>query len=408
MKNLTREITSNYSEFEKFLTFLPNPAEELYAGNVIDAIETFEEMLLDPHIYAKLQQLKDIVLSANFRILPGDEKATEFVEEVIKSMNLRKELSELLSALEYGFSVSEVIWENRNGYWIPKELKSRHPKRFRFNARGELLYFDNGEYKALNIPYKFIVHRHSPRAENPYGTSLLLRCYWAWQFKKAGLRFWLITAEKFGVPTILAIFKTEGMSQSEVEERASLIANALSNIQTDAAMALADVEEVKTVEAKGSAEDFERLLHFCNQEISKAITGEVLSSDIGERGSYALAKVHEKTLYQRAERIAKELEETLNKTLISWLVELNFGKDVEPPKLVLETEELTDWEVVQKAISLGVPVSKKALYSKYGIPEPQSEEDTFVYPKLQQQGGKLFSDFFTRSPTRMKLKRSKT
>ena len=310
--------------------------------------------------------------------------------------------SELLSALEYGFSVSEIVWKKENGYWIPHKVISRHPKRFRFNAKGELLYFSDGQWKVLNFPYKFIIHRHSPRTENPYGSSLLLRCYWPWQFKKAGLRFWLIIAEKFGVPTILAIFKTEGMNTEEAKEKAQMLAEALSRIQSDAALALADIEEVKTVEAKGNAEDFKLLLDFCNGEISKAITGEVLSSDIGDRGSYALAKVHENTLFMRAKRIAKELEETLNSTLMRWITELNFGKEAPQPLLSIELEEVADWEKVRQAISLGVPVSLKALYTRYHIPEPKDEKDTFVNPKFLQ-GGKNFADFFT-SKTRMKLK----
>jgi len=409
MKYLVQEVTSSYSSFERFLAFLPNPAEELYAGNVADAIETFEEMLLDPHIHAKLQELKDIVLSANFRISPESEdqeslKVKEFVEDALKNLNLIKEVGELLTSLEYGYSVSEIIWENKDGYWIPKELKSRHPKRFRFNAKGELLYLEDGTFKPLNVPYKFIVHRHAPRAENPYGTSLLLRCYWPWRFKKAGLRFWLITAEKFSVPTILALFKTEGLSPEEIEERARLIADALSRIETDAALALANVEEVKTIEAKGSADDFKKLLEFCNMEISKAITGEVLTSDIGERGSYALSKVHENTLYARAKRIAKEIEETLNNTLIRYIVELNFGQNAPLPRISIEIEEIADWEKVKNAMAMGVPVSLKALYTKYGIPEPVDERDAFVNPKLRQ-GGVNFSDFFTKNQTRMRLKR---
>jgi len=410
-KKLTTEITSNYAYFEQFLQYLPDPADTIL-DDPEGAYEVFRKMMLDPHINAKIQQLKDEVLSKEFNIVPVDESAkakeiAQFVEKVIyENLNIEQDFAEILSAIEYGFSVSEVIWRQENGYWLPDSLKARKQEKFRFNTKGELLYYDPIEgWKRLDTTYKFIIHRHNPQVENPYGTSVFLSCYWPWMFKKAGWKFWLKVAEKFGVPTVLALLKGEGLIEGQIEEAANYVAEALLNIQEDAAVALVGVDKVETLESKGNAEDFARLIELCNAEISKAITGEILTADKGNTGSYALAKVHMETLKRRGRKVAKALANTLNRSLIRWIVELNFGKDALhlSPELQFDFTEIPEWEQVKDAIDRGVPVSKEALYSLYNLPKPQSEEDVFISPKLSTQGGMNFSDFFT-LPRRVNLK----
>ncbi len=397
-KRLTSEVTSNYAYFEEFLTYLPDPAEQII-DDPAGAFETFRKMILDPHINAKIQQLKDEVLSKEFDIVPADnsDKAreiAEFVENAIyEGLNIEQDFAELLTAIEYGFSVSEVIWRQKNGYWLPDSLKGRKQDKFRFNTKGELLYYDPlSGWKVLDTTYKFIVHRHNSQVENHYGTSVLLACYWPWQFKKAGWKFWLKVAEKFGVPTVLALIKGEGMTEEQKAEVANFVAEALLNIQEDAAATLIDVDEVKLLESKGSAEDFRELIELCNAEISKAITGEILTADKGNTGSYALAKVHAETLKRRGRKVAKALANTLNRTLIRWIVELNYGRDMLhlSPELQFDFTEIPEWDQVKDAIDRGVPISKKSLYTVYNLPEPEGEEDIFISPKLQ--GGMAFSD----------------
>ncbi len=401
-KKLTTEITSNYVYFEQFLTYLPDPADTIL-DDPEGAYEVFRKMMLDPHINAKIQQLKDEVLSKEFDIVPADESSkareiADFVKKAIyENLNIEQDFAELLSAIEYGFSVSEVIWKQEGGFWLPDSLKARKQEKFRFNTKGELLYYDPTEgWKRLDTTYKFIIHRHNPQVENPYGTSVLLSCYWPWQFKKAGLKFWLKVAEKFGVPTVLALINGD-LPADQKAEVADFVAEALLNIQEDAAVALIGVEDVKTLESKGSAEDFKELIELCNAEISKAITGEILTADKGNTGSYALAKVHSETLKRRGRKVAKALANTLNRTLIRWIVELNYGKDMLHlvPEFQFDFTEIPEWEQVKDAIDRGVPVSKEALYSMYNLPKPVNEEDIFISPKLSASGGMNFSDFFT-------------
>jgi len=111
------------------------------------------------------------------------------------------------------------------------------------------------------------------------------------------------------------------------------------------------------------------------------------------------------TLKRRGRKVAKALANTLNRTLIRWIVELNYGKDFLylSPRLRFDFTETPEWEQVKDAIDRGVPVSKEALYSIYNLPKPVSEDDVFVSPKLAPSGGMNFSDFFT-LPRRVRLR----
>ena len=54
-----------------------------------------------------------------------------------------------------------------------------------------------------------------------------------------------------------------------------------------------------------------------------------------------------------------------------------------------DLSEETPWERIRDAIDRGIPLSKKALYQTYGLPQPESEEDMFISPKA---GGLVFAD----------------
>jgi phage gp29-like protein len=369
MNNLTKTLTDK-TDFSNFIGYMPNPDLILSKGGL--KLDVFEEMLTDAHISAKLEQLKHGALSKAWSIVPADSskeagKIASYVKNHFQTLpNFFAETEEMLSAVEYGFSVTEVVWKKAGAYWVVEKLLNRSPERFAFNSQGRLILNDLGSPTLLDEPYKFIVHRHMSRNENPYGSPVLSKCYWPWIFKKAGFRFWLTVAEKFGVPTVLAMFSSEG--GDETRRRAQSLAESLHGIQNDAAVALANVDSVQVLESKGSSEDFARLIDVCNSEISKAITGEILTSDTGSGGSYALAKEHSKTFQSKATKIGACLAETISSTLVRWICELNFGKSVKYPSFIYEDKVIADWNTIKDAVAMGLDIDKQEVARQFGIP----------------------------------------
>ncbi|PLX68655.1 MAG: hypothetical protein C0603_05740 [Denitrovibrio sp.] len=365
MERLTSVLTKNMDI--KGTDTLANP--DVLFGKTGANMGVFEEMLQDAHIYAKLEQLKDRVYGMQWdvRQVDFDDKSAgvaSFVKSCLNGMGMKQMMQDMMMAVEYGFSVVEIIWKEKDGVWLPERALGRKPSRFSFRGDGGLAMIDGMNSIPLEEEYKFIVHRNSPKNENPYGTPVLSKCYWPWMFKKAGFRYWLTVAEKYGVPTVLALFDSIDDADSRV--RAKELAENLYNIQSDAAVALANVDSVQVLETKGTSKDFSELVQICNTEMSKAITGEVLTSDTASNGSYSLSKQHLETLEVKSAKIAKSIAETLTHTLVKWIVQLNFG-DEPVPAFVLDTKAEASWDIIKDALELGFDVDKDEVAKRFGI-----------------------------------------
>jgi len=380
---LVSEVASPFSQhFSQFLSFMPNPDEILRERG--ETIGVYKRMLLDPRIWSLLELRKAKVLSRYWYLESEDKKIEETLWNIL-APRLYHLIKSMLSALEFGFSVIEVVWKLEKGMYIPERFILRDPERFSFDYAGNLYVMQGGERKLLDMPYKFIVHRKGGSTENPYGQSILKQCYWPWIFKQAGWRFWMITAEKFGVPTVLALFETE--DEAKAQERAQYLASALASIQSDAALALANVKEVKALEAKGGMDEFAVLIRECDNQMSYAITGQSLATAEAQYGTRAQAEVHEEIFEEYINEDLVEIAQTLNETLMRWLVELNFGASAPPCWFYFDLNRYAQWEIIKDALDRGIPLSKKALYREYDLPEPEGPEDAFLSPKVAPGAG---------------------
>lgn len=396
-KRLTAEVISPQEHLHTFLSYMPNPDRIL--RDTGESMDTYREMLLDGRLRSLLKLRKTSVLNYPWRLTAGEpaaEPIADRVRDFLDNRNLYHEMLEMLSAIELGYSVTEVVWELREGWWVPAKLKGRKQERFRFSPAGGLVYLSPSGDRPLEETYKFIVHRHDPPAENPYGDAVLKQCYWPWRFKKAGWRFWMTVAEKFGVPTVLAIFETA--DEGEAAERATMLAESLAGIQGDAAVGLANVKSVQALEMRGNVGDFRSLIDAANTELSYAITGQSLATGEAEYGTRSQGEVHETVLREFVKSDARALAHTIQETLIEWMVDLNFGPDAPRPRFSFELEDYAPWSTVKEAIEVGVPVSRGDLYDRYGLPRPKDEEDAYLAAPQPLGGSPVLSDgFFFRS-----------
>lgn len=372
------------TQFWNVVAHLPKPASLMTdRGSFYD---TVDDMICDAKIGSHLRMRKDIVASFPFNI--DQKKSPDNVYQFIKDnlfthLNWEIDVKELLSAIEYGFSFSEILWKEENGYIVPDSLRSKKPDQIVF--RTDYVPVRGGR-KSIWVPVlatlnkdlienrKFLIYRNNPRAENPYGNSDMTMCYWPWRFKQFGWEFWLEAAKKAGVPSIVALF--DAPDDKKAAESANLISSTLEQIEGGSGIALSNVKEVKTLEMGGVLSDHKVLIETCNQEISFALTTQSLSTQEGEYGTRAQATVHDENLIRVCHGDAKALTGTLQQ-LIDWMVELNFGKNVPSPKGEFDLESYATFEEVIKAVDANIPVSKEKLYTRYGLPRPKDDEDSY-------------------------------
>lgn len=379
-----------------FLGYMPNPDD--VASGTAESYETYRQMRADPRIKSLLNKIKTLSLNfpAHFKQGAGCSDAVfDFVKGLPFFENLYKKEKRMLAALDYGFSVSEVVWQNpahNNGKWIPETVITRKPERFFFNKNWELFCVQMGLLHELNQPYKWLVYQHDPDDENPYGTSVLRCVYWAWMFKRAGYEFWLQATEKFSVKSIIALFKAEG-DEATIQTRAAGIASMLRGIESGSSAAVANVENFHELSMAGNLKDFASLVDACDLQISYGLTGQAIATSKTDGGSLALGEVQAEMLYEDCKGIALELQSVLQK-LVDWIVLLNFGEAAVSPQLVFDVEKKASFDQLMAAVDRGIPVSLSALYEEYHLPKPANDEDAFVREGTAAGGELELSDPF--------------
>ena len=129
----------------------------------------------------------------------------------------------------------------------------------------------------------------------------------------------------------------------------------------------------------GSVADFNSLITACDLQISYGMTGQALATNVSETGTQALGTVQERTKNAAYENDARALRYTLQK-LVDYSIAVNFGEDEPSPIFSFDTEDKASFDEVLRAYQAGIPISRKAMYAQYGLPEPEDEEDELEAP----------------------------
>lgn len=221
-----------------------------------------------------------------------------------------------------GFAIGEIIWERTANRILPIDIKSHEQRRFMFDRdwKPRLLTWTDMHLGEALPEHKFIVHRHGVKGNNPYGLGMGTRLFFPVLFKREGVTFWLKFLEKFASPTIVG--KTP---YGQLEGEQNKVLNILKQFHSNGAITVPVDVDVELLEAKraGSMSGLE-WCNYWDKQMSIAMLGETLTTDIGAVGSRAAAEVHSGVLDKLL------LADTLQKQLITWLVEYNFPGAVIP------------------------------------------------------------------------------
>lgn len=383
------QVTDKFSEYpSNGLT--PVKLAEIFreadSGDVMRQMELFEELEeKDPHLFSQLQTRKNAVTGLDFEIIPfdsdddRDKEIAEFVESQLGSLeNIEDIMIDLLDAIGKGFAVSEIMWGYDEGHVVVNDIRSRHQKRFFWDSLDDSFKVrtEAAPEGTLLPDSKFIVHRYKARSGHPSRAGVLRVVSWMYLFKNYDLKDWVAFAEVYGMPLRLGKYQPGASEDDKVA-----LMQALIQIGADAAGIIPDGTTIEfiTTEKASSTDLYEKLARYCDEQISKAILGQTLTSDSGG-GSYAQSKTHNEVRHDLTVADCKALASTLRRDLIRPLVIFNFGEDKRIPYLRFDCEESGDLEqtanilgTLIKEVGLKVPTSY--IYKKFSIPKPEGGEE---------------------------------
>ena len=385
---LSQEIASRGRsiDFYNLGMYLPNPDPVL--KKMGKDIQVYRELLSDAHVGACVINRKAGVKSLNWSIDRGKARSRQakIIEDVFKGLDIERITGEILNAPLFGNQPLEVMWEQSGKYWLPKDIVGKPQRWFVYDEDNKPRFLTKTNMTlGEELPEKkFLFPTHDWEYENPYGFALLSRCFWPVTFKRGGYKFWVIFTEKFGMPFLLGKLP-RGLEQKEYDD----LAETLERMVQDAIAVVPDDGSIEMLTGKdkgggggGSADLYEKLLKYGDGEVSKALVGQTLTTEIGSTGSYGASKTH---MQVRNEIVwgDKKLVESVFNRLIKWIAEYNFG-DGEVPAFSLWAEEDVDKNLADrdKALSFTgqVKFTKKYFMKNYGF----EEEDIVVNEEMPE------------------------
>lgn len=370
-KGITEEIATRKRalNFYSLANILPDP--DIVLKKQGKDIRIYKELLCDPHVFACTQSRKAGVLSLDWEINRGldkDQNAEE-IEKLLKKLDLQKIISDILDATQFGFQPLEIMWKkDKSGHIMPERVTAKPPEWFCFDDDNNLKFRTKENYYGEVVPAKkFLLAQNNPSYNNPYGDRTLSRVFWNVTFKKGGLKFWVVFTEKYGMPHLIGKHP-----RGSTKEETNSLADMLEDMVQDAIAVIPDDSSIEIQEASksSSAEIYEKLIDKMNTEISKAILGQTLTTEIGSTGSYAASNTHMQVRQDIIDSDKKLVEGVINQ-LIQWIYEINFA-NAEVPVFELYEPEDVDLTLAQRDKILsdtGVKFTKEYFIKNYGLEE---------------------------------------
>lgn len=350
-------------------------------------LHIYDDMRLDARVGSLFDDRRNATHNLPATVTKVEDAAIQdYLDRYLDVAELRKLGFVLLDgSLAYGFQPAEIIWRQEGDLLVIDGLDCHEISRYRFDGDGQLWY----DSMRLDQENKWIIHRcEGDRYNRPYGRAYLKRVYWPWKFKQLGWQFWLTATEKFSVPSLVALF--DQSDPSKARSTAQELADLIVQIGSGSGGAFANVKGIQQLSMGGSVADFNSLITACDLQIAYGMTGQALATNLSDTGTQALGTVQERTRKAAYENDARALQYTLNR-LVQMAVSVNFGQVEEMPVFSFDTEDYASFQEVMQALSSGVPISRNAMYSRYGLPQPEDDDDVLDTPETVTPYGGAFN-----------------
>lgn len=311
-------------------------------------LSIYDKMLLDDQIIAIQTIKKEAVLQSGWTIEPVSEEpldleTAEFTEFNFNQMQgtLEDKIKEILSGKDYGYSISELLWNQITGKKFTGKIgldniKTRRPHSFRFNSdvHGNLekdgLIQSSVLGQDMMLPSeKFVIFVNNFKFSNWYGESDLRPAYKNFWSKENHIKWWNIYGERFAIPIAKGTYDT-GVALGLQEK----LKDILGKIQAKMAVLLGPGTDIELLEvSKGGERYYVATLNYHDMGIAKALLMPQLLGMASQQnqGSFAQAKTQFNVFLLVLNSIRKQVEETIMlEQVIKRLIDFNYIVDDYP------------------------------------------------------------------------------
>ncbi|WP_020403753.1 phage portal protein family protein [Gracilimonas tropica] len=379
----TEMATRDATFFISVLNALPNPDPILRkTGN---RIQVYRDLTADWEVFSAIELIDSGLSDLDWEIVANENSSelANFAEELVKSWDPYKIMTDCIEARGFGYQPFENIWHSYDGRWIIKEIIAKPQEWFNYDTKNRLQFIskDNPQGSLIEDNRKIIVARNRPTYLNPYGESAYSRIFWPIAFKKGGMSFWVKFLEKYGMPWVVGK-QPRGTGQKETNE----FLTQLHNMVQDAVSVIPDDSSVDLKDSPfraSSSGSYQNHIDYCDKVINKVILSNEMSMGTSKKGSEIRGDAAKN--YEVSEKVIKKVagfaQKAINEALeMIWAV--NFEGipptiSIYPPKEVQKDRADRDKTLTET----GVKFTEKYYKDNYDLADDDFE---LVDPKKNQ------------------------
>jgi phage gp29-like protein len=387
-KPLATPESDPHRYFGNFLA-LPNPDPILREMGSADKV--YASIMADAHVIGEIRSIRGSFRSHQYRLNVGNDDdskaaaALQLCSDWMKSQapnpvsDWLEVMWQMSSSILTGYRPHELVWEMKDGKYFPTQVLDRPGRRFRFDVQGAPLLVSRDNLLGKPVePYQFVISRHMPTMDNPYGLALLSSCFWPWTFKTGGWRYFVKYCERHGLPWPVGRYPA-GTTESEQEA----LANALASMTEAGYVVMQDGNGIELLVPNGSGSGNlpqQNLISLCNREMSKALTSQAMVGeqlDVGARAAADTAKERQSEVHDSDRDIAA----ASMAQIFQWITLFNFGEGVAPPTLEFYKQEVAGKaraETYKIAADMGAKPSRTAMLDELDIPAAKDDADALL------------------------------
>ena len=343
------------------------------------SLEIFEKMLLDGQVRAAVEMIKLSATAKGFTVTGEDEETRKYADFILENFesiegNLEDDIREIITAIVYGYSCTEKVFEYKDGAIRLKKLKTLHPRQvaIKTDRFGNILYVEQRiGSKTIKIPReKVLWYAYDKDFGNLYGKSNLRPIYKHWITKDRLYRFANIAYERYGTPLLIGT-TTDANDVGKMNK-------ILKNINSMSSLSISGGDKVDAIQMTNA--DFIGYIEHHDRKIMEGllVPPMLLGLSRGQSGSYALSGNQLDIFMIRLESIQRNIKALIEEEIIRPLIDLNFPNAKKYPSF--QFKPMADKDITKLAsvmnmmITSGVVApSEDWIREELGMP-PASEE----------------------------------
>lgn len=316
----------------------------------------------DTQVSSEIYKRKSALSSLPLVCTSEDKNQEQFLTSLIAKHSFRRFLFDCSSSIAYGFSAFILEWSKSGDFIFP--CPKLIPHSYIQEEKGELFIYNAGEKIYLKDRNDVWVIYHPTDSGELLKSSLMHKICVIASLKASVISKNMIFFDSLSIPPL--IIKSEAMSD---EESAKEILESALELRSNGVALFAQNDIVELLGGNVDKGSFLEFIRYCDECISKVITGQVLAGNSTLNGTQALGKVHENIMRGIQEHDAMLLGESVF-ALMELTLSLNFtsvanftfGFDINT-----EIDEKTQSEVYLNLAGMGYEIPIEHLEKTFKI-----------------------------------------